>query len=132
MFSFSPSAPSSPAFDASLASLLRVPGTLPAAGAGAVCVSLLEQPIALQRYGDLLYALVGHPNDDELATAELLHGTFRIVTQVCAEEPPTASRLAEFYGKVVVCLHEAFSGQGFQLQRNVEAILRNAKLKAPA
>jgi hypothetical protein len=48
------------------------------------------------------------------------------------EEPPSASRLAEFYGKVVVCLHEAFSGQGFQLQRSVDAILRNAKLKAPA
>ena len=66
------------------------------------------------------------------AAADLLGSAYRIVTAVCEEEPPTAARLAEFYGKVVVCLHEAFSGQGFQLQRSLDAILRNAKLKAPA
>lgn len=129
VFSFSPSVPCSPSFDASLAALLRAQ---PAIGGAPVCVSLQGQPVALQRFGDLLYALVAHPNDDELAAADLLGSTYRIVTAVCEEEPPSASRLAEFYGKVVVCLHEAFSGQGFQLQRSVDAILRNAKLKAPA
>ena len=64
--------------------------------------------------------------------ADLLGSAYRVITAVCEEEPPTAARLAEFYGKVVVCLHEAFSGQGFQLQRSLDAVLRNAKLKAPA
>ena len=117
-----------------------------------------ERPVALQRIGDLLYAVVAHANDDELCgaclwgiavfaralctlpphalphppAADLLGSAYRVVTAVCEEEPPTAARLAEFYGKVVVCLHEAFSGQGFQLQRSLDAVLRNAKLKAPA
>ena len=55
---------------------------------------------------------------------------YRIVTAACEKEPPTAARFAAYYGKVVVCLHEAFSGQGYQLQRSAEAVLRNAKLKA--
>lgn len=133
VFCWCPSLPASPSFDASLASLLRSPGTLPSlGGASPACVTCQEHPVALQRFGDLLYAAVAHPNDDELAAADLLGAAYRIVTAVCDEEPPSAARLAEFYGKVVVCLHEAFSGQGFQLQRSVDAILRNAKLKAPA
>lgn len=132
LFSFSPSLPAASSFDASLGALLRAPGTLQSLGASPLCVQCEDQPVALQRFGDLLYAAVAHSNDDELCAADLLGSAYRIVTAVCEEEPPTASRLAEFYGKVVVCLHEAFSGQGFQLQRSVDAILRNAKLKAPA
>ena len=57
---------------------------------------------------------------------------YRVVTAACEKEPPTSARLTSFYGKVVVCLHEAFGGQGYQLQRSLESILRNAKLKGPA
>ena len=146
-----------------------------------------HNPVALQRKGDLLYAVAASSADDELggslaacpsplclscppsplftllplpeysytfraaltlktyafpptqklttlarAVIELLDSVYRVVSAACEKEPPTAARLTSFYGKVVVCLHEAFSGQGFQLQRNVESILRNAKLKAPA
>lgn len=66
------------------------------------------------------------------AAVELLSSAYRVITAACEKEPPTAARLTAFYGKVVVCLHEAFGGQGFQLQRSVESILRNAKLKGPA
>lgn len=63
---------------------------------------------------------------------ELLSSAYLVVAATCEEEPPTPARLASYYGKVVVCLHEAFSGHGVQLQSSVETILRSAKLKAPA
>ena len=164
LFTFSPALPTAPSFDASLSAQLRAPGALPSPGAPPACLVCQERPVALQRIGDLLYAVVAHANDDELCgeclwgggvdlrallgarmyflsthalappapAADLLGSAYRVVTAVCEEEPPTAARLAEFYGKVVVCLHEAFSGQGFQLQRSLDAVLRNAKLKAPA
>lgn len=71
-------------------------------------------------------------NHSRCAAVELLSSAYRVITAACEKEPPTAARLTTFYGKVVVCLHEAFGGQGFQLQRSVESILRNAKLKGPA
>ena len=52
------------------------------------------------------------------------------MTATCEEEPPTAARITNFYGKVVVCLHEAFGGHGYLLQRVPDNILRNAKLKS--
>ena len=65
------------------------------------------------------------------SAVQLLSSVYKVIAAACEKEPPTTARLTSFYGKVVVCLHEAFSGQGYQLQRNLETILRNAKLKAP-
>ena len=96
------------------------------------CTSICaEHPVAVQRKGDLLYVVVTGVNEDELVLVSLLSNVYRVITAACEEEPPTAPRLTAYYGKVVVCLHEAFGGQGFQLQRSIENILRNSKLKAP-
>ena len=53
-----------------------------------------------------------------------------VVTATC-DGSLTARRLTDFHGKVVVCLHEMFYA-GTLCTTDVAAVLRNAKLKAPA
>ncbi len=169
IFSFAPSTTAAlSALEASLAYQLRQ-GPLPACDA-ALTLCCQDHPVALQRKGELLYAVATAPTEDELggewacaaamlgrwegrspctlhvtphthtplpsspptsSAVQLLSSVYKVIAAACEKEPPTTARLTSFYGKVVVCLHEAFSGQGYQLQRNLETILRNAKLKAP-
>ncbi len=116
--------------DIALAHLLRS-GGLPFAGAPPVAHACGDVPVAVQRIGDLIYAAFGSPTDDELCAIDLLASAFSVLSATCEEECPTAPRISAFFGKIVVCLHEAFSGQGFALHSDVESILRNSKLKAP-
>jgi hypothetical protein len=85
----------------------------------------------VQRIGDLIYASFAGTTDDELTAVAFLSTAVAVLSATCEEELPTASRIASFYGKIVVCLHEAFGGQGFVLHSDVDSILRNSKLKAP-
>ena len=116
--------------DIALAHLLRS-GGLPFAGASPVAHACGDVPVAVKRVGDLIYAAFAGPTDDELAAIELLATAFNVFSATCEEDCPTAARVSAFYGKVVVCLHEAFSGQGFALHTDVDSILRNSKLKSP-
>ncbi len=132
-FTFSPSVPlDAPASsrDASLSYLLRI-GGLPLAGAPPVCVACDRAIVALQRVGDLVYAAFASAGDDELAAADLLRGAVSVLTAASEESPPTAARVTAFFGKITVCLHEAFGGQGHMFQTDTDVILKNAKLKAP-
>jgi len=129
LFTFSPSLSGSDEFEVELSSQL-CQSSLSDFDTPSTSI-VAEHPVAVQRKGDLLYIVACGVNDDELAASSLISNVYRVITAACEEEPPTAPRLASYYGKVVVCLHEAFGGQGFQLQRSIENILRNAKLKAP-
>lgn len=53
-----------------------------------------------------------------------------VVTATC-DGTLTPRRLSDFHGKVVVCLREMFYA-GTLVTPDVAAVLRNAKLKAPA
>lgn len=133
VFYFSPALPpsaASSARDASLAHLLRV-GGVPAAGAPPVSLSCDGVAVALVGMGELVYAAFASAGDDELAAVEMLDGALRVLAATCEESPPTPARVVSFFGKIVVCLHEAFGGHGYMFQNDVDVILRNSKLKAP-
>lgn len=130
-FSYSPLLSSSDSFDTHLLASLRAGLPQQSSEASPCTFTCDELPVAALRKGDLLYIVACGLDDDELAVSSLLTNVYRVITAACEEEPPTAPRILAYYGKLVVCLHEAFSGQGIQLQRSIEDILRNAKLKAP-
>jgi hypothetical protein len=132
LFTFTPAVTSVAAFvgrEARLASLLKV-GGLPVPGAPPIALAVDDVVVALAHTGDLVYAAFANAGDDELAAVELLTGAFAVLAATCEEAVPSAPRVADFYGKIIVCLHEAFGGQGFQFQRDTDVILKNAKLKA--
>jgi hypothetical protein len=131
VFTWTPSAtPLVASRDAALARLLRL-GDTPAEGAPAFALACFDVPVAVQRIGDLIYASFAGTTDDELTAVAFLSSAVAVLSATCEEELPTAPRIASFYGKIVVCLHEAFGGQGFLLHSDVDSILRNSKLKAP-
>ena len=61
--------------------------------------------------------------------AVVLDAVVSLITAVC-ENRLTAKLLAEYHGKVVVCISEMFPA-GVQAYSDVGAVMRNAKLKAP-
>ncbi len=129
LFTFTPAlTPAHAPREAALALALRVGGA-PPPGAPPSALAAADAPAALARAGDVLLAALGAPTDDELAAVDLLAAAAAVLAATCEEDPPTPARVAAFYGKIVVCLHEAFGGQGHVFQRDTESVLRNAKLK---
>jgi hypothetical protein len=52
------------------------------------------------------------------------------VVEATCDDELSAKRLLDFHGKVVVALHQALYG-GTVSCTNIEAVLRDAKMKAP-
>lgn len=55
-----------------------------------------------------------------------------LVVEAACDYKLVPEQLTNFAGKVNICLHEAFGGQGYQILSDIETILRNSKLKAPS
>ena len=81
------------------------------------------------RNDNFIIAATGSNIDDELAVLEYLNIGVKVIEAACDGKLSAISNTA-FYGKAVICLHEAFI-QGHIITTNEHNILRNAKLKSP-
>lgn len=100
------------------------------AGMDDVCLAARGHPVVLRAVNNTVFALSGLPTDDELGLAEALGFLAMLVDATC-EKSLSPAAVAANHGKVTVCLREAVV-DGRLVHTDVETVLRNAKLKAPA
>ena len=99
-------------------------------GGGDVCLTASGLPLVARVARDVVFLLAGERDTDELALADALDVVVRLADAVC-DRALSAAQVVAFHGKLAVSMHEAFFC-GELLLTDVEMVLRQAKLKAPA
>lgn len=88
------------------------------------------RPAVALAWGDVILACIGELDSDEVTLALDLDFLAAVIGAVC-EGRLRPARVLDFHGKIVVALDEAVHG-GVLVSRNVDNVLRLAKLKHPA